>query len=704
MALSSNMIQKQVDLPSWEQLRYAPAVSSAISEACAADNPNFHVQHGRYIYYLIAAASFWRYDTWTDTYIQLSSPPVAPATWASMRLAGSMGVEGNALAATANTITLPAYYGKVLNTFDIRIIAGTGLGQRRLITDVANPVTADTGVATAVANALGGISITDSTKAWNFNQWAGYQVRIIVGSGIAQVRRVLYNSATVLTLGDSAISAQNNFCNPMVFSPVISITAGVQTMYAIESSIATVDSNWGVTPNITSVYRIESGSIFLYSSAATTPFYTVQQYDIATDTWYIRTANSLNVSAVGTDGTVERTTENGSIWQRGRATSGTTTTLVDSIENWVVNQWAGYYVRIFSGTGEGQLRLIASNTATTLTWATTGTAPDTTSYYLIDGFDSGTATSGATTSLTDSTKSWAVNRWANYAVRITWGTGKGQVIPILSNTATALTLVYASTVALDSTSTYCIQADIDKNYMMLGGNAAVLIHNIDDDLGSYGRRTDGGAARIASVQFNGNKPIAIASVAHATTTASITTVNPHGLKVGQSVTVKGCTDANYNTTATITVVAAATIFQYVMAGTPAADTIANALSTTTLADASKTWTTNQWAGYQCYMTTTAVTAASGAATGQCLQIASNTATTLTFVAVGTAPVNGVSRYVLTPRMTPGAIDHGLATGTQSTTTLQDTTKVGSFTGSMASGGSFLLSRQLRPASCSPAMP
>jgi hypothetical protein len=46
----------------------------------------------------------------------------------------------------------------------------------------------------------------------------------------------------------------------------------------------------------------------------------------------------------------------------------------------------------------------------------------------------------------------------------------------------------------------------------------------------------------------------------------------------------------------------------------------------------------------------------------------------------------VSRYIITKRSVPGSISDGLATGTQSTTTLQDTNKAATLTGSMASGG------------------
>jgi hypothetical protein len=74
------------------------------------------------------------------------------------------------------------------------------------------------------------------------------------------------------------------------------------------------------------------------------------------------------------------------------------------------------------------------------------------------------------------------------------------------------------------------------------------------------------------------------------------------------------------------------------------------------------------------MYTTTVTAASGAATGQVVRITSNTATTLTFAATVTAPTNGVSRYSICTSSAIGAADFGVATGTQSTTTIQDTSK------------------------------
>jgi hypothetical protein len=76
----------------------------------------------------------------------------------------------------------------------------------------------------------------------------------------------------------------------------------------------------------------------------------------------------------------------------GTATGGTQTSLSDTTKTWTVNQWAGFYMRIVSGTGFGQLRKIVSNTATSLTWIDVfnlptiphDIAPDTSSSYLIE--------------------------------------------------------------------------------------------------------------------------------------------------------------------------------------------------------------------------------------------------------------------------------------------------------------------------------
>lgn len=71
--------------------------------------------------------------------------------------------------------------------------------------------------------------------------------------------------------------------------------------------------------------------------------------------------------------------------------------------------------------------------------------------------DSGTATAGGASTLTDSSKTWrTVGGWAGGFVEIVGGTGSGQCRQISSNTATQLTVRRAWTTNPDSTSVYCI--------------------------------------------------------------------------------------------------------------------------------------------------------------------------------------------------------------------------------------------------------
>jgi len=682
-ALTKNTLSTQVDLPSWEWTRFAPAVSSALSSTCAPDNMGFmQTEHGRYIYYLISATQFVRYDTWTDMFQGLSSPAVAPFNVSTMKFAGAYGPEGKVIAATSTTITVPAISMASMLGYDIVIVSGTGAGQRRKIVGVAEPTIHDSGVVTAVANALGGITMTDTLKTWAVNQWAGYTARISGNSGVGQYRRILSNTSTILTIGDTT-QMNMRLNNPAIFAPAIASTAGSQSAYVIESQVLTVNSPWAVPPDTTSVFRIQSGQILMVSPNATTataPFVTIQLYDILTDTWYVLPTMTNTLLAGATDLALERMSENASLWERGTATNGTTTTLVDSSQGvdyaaWDVNQWVGYWVYIESGTGVGQIRQISGNTATTLTWATPGTAPDSTSQYSILGFDAGITTSATSTTLTDSTESWPVNRWANYAVRILSGTGAGQVVAIASNTATALTIVGNWEVTPDTTSVYAIQGDPDKFYLFAGGIAGTPILNFSSQVQTFGRQQDWGIAKNAAATVAGYQPVAISTLVNASTTATVTTAHPHQYRVGELVTVRGATDSNFNVTnVAIATVPSATTFTYTMAGTPAATTIPGTQSATTLTDGSKSWTNNQWAGFICYMYASTVTGSSGAATGQVLRIQSNTATTLTFAGTGTAPTNGASRYSICTSSAIGATDSGAASGTHSATTLQDSGK------------------------------
>jgi hypothetical protein len=905
----TNKLKVQVDTPVWEWCRFAPILSGAMAGSCSADNSNFHVQHGRYIYYLCNATNFYRYDTITDAYIQLASPLIAPATWMSMRFSGAKGYEGRVLSATNTTLTGALLFGQILQSFDIRITGGTGIGQRRVITAVGDRVIADYGTASAITT----LNMTDNTKAWQFNQWVGYQVRFTFFTGATQIRKIIANTATQLVWADVTMWPQDHNVN----APLATAIA-IGTTYQIESSTLTVDTAWSPNPDATSRFVVESGGIYMMS-AQTTPNYEVQYYDVAADIWYIKTCNTGPLPTAGTDGTMERTTENSTVWDRGtaNATLSTTTVLSDPSKSWVVNQWVGYYVRIFTGVGEGQLRAISENTATTLTWVTVGTAPTSTSRYLIVGFDAGTATvvgsglntqtvvgtasmqgntmvvtamtsgtyypgmvlsgtgvgavlnftnatssaavvtvasttgiqvgmvltkisgtgtivagtiaqvinvltattftitqtptaafanpntcilsgggtpyisaAGATSadttitatvssgtlyvgmglactagtgtfasgstvvSITDAThfvvsvapsvalsggasvvvgtwpmqpilgtqisgtpgevgtyyisqmqqvastditgtgvatlgdtsKSWPTNRWNNLAVRITAGQGKGQVRSIQGTYANTLMVVPNWTTVPNATSTYEIQGDVDKLYMMFGASAQVFIHNISADLLTTGRMVEyGWAAGGFCAQYSDYPPIPCSGGTYSDPLITVTTVFAHNFKTGMTVTHYGDTGAGkaLNNIAAVITVLTATTYTYSVGAGSAAVTV-RTQGVTNLTDATKNWVPNQFAGATVTFNSVAVAQATGIAQDVSAMIIGNSNDTLIFPTTTTV-AQGISRYVITnnqvlpSRGCVGTIGYGtdgLAIGAaQSGTVLADITKL-----------------------------
>lgn len=219
----------------------------------------------------------------------------------------------------------------------------------------------------------------------------------------------------------------------------------------------------------------------------------------------------------------------------GTATAGTATTLTTNIN--LQRDLRGYKIHITGGPGAGDMVDIISNTigtnavitanfSTTITNASTyrlitprwwvmnsGTLGTTgfrmycwalntwttisltsgpssissdhklvsTPSYIDGGFKSfatGTATAGGASTITNGAKNWAVNQWANYQIRITAGTGSGQVRTISSNTATVITVSSAWTTQPDNTSQYTIEGNDDFIYWFGNSGTSVLRYAI----------------------------------------------------------------------------------------------------------------------------------------------------------------------------------------------------------------------------------
>lgn len=215
------------------------------------------------------------------------------------------------------------------------------------------------------------------------------------------------------------------------------------------------------------------------------------------------------------------------------ATAGTTTSITTN--QTLARDLRGYSVYFVGGTNAGKLKTIASNTIganavitfdsaeavafdatsqyrlktpvwyvitagtlasgsfrkydfATNTWTTlvqTGMATSlgtdgrliSTPAWIDDGFKSfatGTATAGTSTTLSNSAKAWTTNQWTNYQIRISSGTGAGQIRTISSNTGTQITVSAAWTTTPDATSVYSIEGNDDFLYYM--GNNVVTMY------------------------------------------------------------------------------------------------------------------------------------------------------------------------------------------------------------------------------------
>ena len=608
----TNNLKTQLDLPSWEWSRFAP-------QNWGATNPLTTAGSGRdrYLYGPNFVSTTWfayRYDTWTDAWQQMAQTSVALTNSTSVQFTSHMGYYFRGISGASVTVTGALLDGERLDGVKIRIIEGTGDGQERTITSVADPVVADRGYATAVNQSLTQVGwVRDTNKNWTVNQWVGYQMRIYNNAGVGMLRRIMYNDANTLYFYDPTWSSHSPFEWGAYIVQTLSTTSAAQTMYRIESQVATVDVPWTVVPDGTSQFMAETGAMWTASGATSSPFFTFQYYDVAADMWVLQPAQANIVTANLPESQLER-----------------------------IGDWGNPFA---TGT-------VSSSTSTVVTAA--------------------------------SSPNWSTNRWANYRIRITGGTGVGQARVINSSTADTVTVQARWTTTPDNTSQFEIIGDYDKLYLQWNGNARLHQYSMRAQQWVTSRISDFGVVRtISALRGSADNPLEafpVTSITRSGTTATVTTAINHNLKTGDSVVIAGATggDASlYNGTFTITVTGITT-FTYTMAGTPTGTATSNALSSTVLVDASKNWTTNehvgktlQWSGGTGYLQ---------AINGNAV-ITANTANTITVGVAGTAPVNGQIYTILDgpafgfDNFTNNATTNGTGVASSgSTTTVVDSTK------------------------------
>lgn len=688
----TNLLKPQVDQPVFEWMRPAPTATSSTSLLLSSD------ANARYMYYIVGQA-MWRYDTYSDSWQECAAPNIAPVTAVAGKYAAFSGSRGHTISATSDTITIGGLgrLGNLCVGNKIRILYGTGAGQERTITACSDGIIHDNGLATTAS----ATTIGDSTKKWRVNQWDGYNCHLIYNTGQSQVRKILYNDTTTLTFSDANHQAVDSF-NNTGFSAVTPFavpvtTAGSQTNFVIESSQLTVDSAWTVTPDSSSVYQIQTGGLWLLSAASSTPFASWQYYDILLDSWFTKTPSGPmhHNGALVTDFAIDRTGEAGGVFLSGvTASSAAAKTLVQSGATYDYDRYTNYQLRIVSGTGIGQRRRIAANSADTFyidhKWDIT---PDNTSGFAVYG---------------DTDKIWMVGNgsaamyqysvekdlWTSAPIVDTGVARQISAVPAAGNTGSygpphegyAITSITYSasgivSVAVNAVGSNYVVGDL-VTCSTTGTNGQVYVTGV----------TGGGAvtslqlASSGSGYANGSSNTTGGSGSGLTITltvgkvGNVITATNHDFRHNEFVTIAGCaTETTFNNTFQIIGTASLTTFS-IAANSAATQspTAANSLTTSIIVDASQNWNTNEHVGRVVFVQAAGQTPTNLGAR----RITANTATTLTLTSAISAMTNGQSRYTIQEARPFGAMcidkvaersPNGWATSGTSTT-LVDTSK------------------------------
>lgn len=130
------------------------------------------------------------------------------------------------------------------------------------------------------------------------------------------------------------------------------------------NAVITVTPANSVAFDATTVFQIWSGSLWFFNAGTSAVGFSV--YDRATNAWTAKSVTNLP-TAWGTTGQLVATSAMEGSFDNGTATAGSATTISCTGKTWLVNGFANSQVRITSGTGKGQARVIVSNTATQLT-------------------------------------------------------------------------------------------------------------------------------------------------------------------------------------------------------------------------------------------------------------------------------------------------------------------------------------------------
>lgn len=258
-----------------------------------------------------------------------------------------------------DTSTASAFCDHMIG-LQVKMTSGTYSGQRRFITSITDENTVIVGSAFGGTPAVGNTyqigspdgttssatvsTLVDSSATWTVNQYSNADVVITAGTGVGQKRRIASNTANTITLA-AAVTGNTN------------------------------TGNWTITPDATSIYKIQPSSDFLYYTPGTTGsgFYKIDLATGSTVTTWVTLASSP--AAFGGGGNIMWPDALGSFNLLGVRGSGTSTFYSYNIG---LNTWSTLTMRcgaetFNTGTSstiwDGQRKLIIQKEGTTRVYA-----------------------------------------------------------------------------------------------------------------------------------------------------------------------------------------------------------------------------------------------------------------------------------------------------------------------------------------------
>jgi hypothetical protein len=158
------------------------------------------------------------------------------------------------------------------------------------------------------------------------------------------------------------------------------------------ASSDTAADHWEILGNSDGTSSKYSTDDSTWTASTISMFYRVTDADISRQWKFFTLEGAQYAVSVNDDGTTSLLKANGT---RGTATAGTSTTLTNTNVTMTTNVHAGAAIRIIDGTGDGQYRLISSNTPTQFTVARAWDQPPSTdSKYIVYASDDWLAVTG----------------------------------------------------------------------------------------------------------------------------------------------------------------------------------------------------------------------------------------------------------------------------------------------------------------------